>query len=269
MKKTTFNAIRQLVYSASGISLADSKEALVQSRIANRTRELDLDVEGYLALLGRDEREVDVLIDAISTNVTSFFRENAHYPLFQALIEQRVKSGAPRIRVWSAGCSTGEEPYSLVMSALQVPGTAKVDFKLLGTDICRPALQKAMEGVYEKRLLEKVPKGTLERFFKPLADGRWQARDELRSRVMFRYLNLNEPIPLRGPLDAVFCRNVMIYFEQPMRRRLVQSFLDALAPDGLLFIGHSESLTGLDVGVRAVGPSAYQKLERVEVKGAA
>ncbi|MEA1996635.1 MAG: protein-glutamate O-methyltransferase [Gemmatimonadota bacterium] len=266
MDPKTFNALRSLVYEKSGISLGDNKKALVCSRIGKRIRQLGLDdFKDYLKYLNSDEkgREVVELLDVISTNVTNFFREPKHFEVLSSLLKKWAGAGQRRFRIWCAASSTGEEPYTIAMTVREALNDVS-DTKILATDISTQVLEKAVKGVYEERHVEKIPGYLLSRYFKKIrrgdSEGLYEASQSLKQMLTFRRLNLNvTPYPLKGPLDVVFIRNVMIYFDNQVRAKVLKDMYRLLKPGGYLMVGHSESLTGLVSEFKSVMPSVYIK----------
>ena len=262
----SFAAFRDLVYGRSGIVLADGKQALVGSRIGKRMRQLGLarfpDYLDWVKGEGGEEEMVQ-LLDAISTNVTSFYREPAHFGFLRSRLEEWLREGRARLRIWCAASSTGEEPYTLAMTVRECQPDPACDIRILATDISTRVLRTARAGVYPQAKIEALPPGSAARHFERVGGRQgqdWSARPELRALLRFARLNLAEPpFPMQGPFDFVFCRNVMIYFDNPVRQRLLAEFHRLLAPGGFLIVGHSESLTGLTTGFRAVRPSIYRK----------
>ena len=262
-----FQFISDLVKDRCGINLHDGKKDLVQARLAKCIRQAGHeDAQAFLDHVKTDHsgEAVAGLIDAMSTNLTSFFRESQHFDYLRetflpALIAKRKLTGQQRLRGWSAGCSTGEEPYSLAMTLIEAAGSDVLDVKLLATDISRPVLETARQGVYDKARLDSVPVAFRTRYFEPGGQGRFKAGQPLRDVVRFNHLNLMETWPFTGPFDFIFCRNVMIYFDKPTQQRLVSRFYDCLEPGGLLFTGHSESLTGVSHKFKYVLPTIYAK----------
>jgi chemotaxis protein methyltransferase CheR len=265
LDRATFERIRDIVYSRSGIVLKDDKATLVAGRLGRRLRELGLTSPSeYLAFLERDQSggELTNLLDAISTNVTYFFREPDHFELISQLHSRWVAAGQRRFRYWSAASSSGEEPYTLAMT-LHALGTSNLDLKILATDISTSILEQAIAGVYPEKALGEIPRQLFMRYFRRQPGAgppMYEVTEELRQLVTFRHLNLAVfPSPLHGPLDMILCRNVMIYFDQKLRSRLVREFARLLKPGGCLIISHAESLVGIDVDLKLVRPSVYVK----------
>jgi len=266
MERGTFDRFRALVYQQSGITLGENKLALVNARVAKRLRALGLsDVKSYLDYVQRDERadEVVNLLDVISTNVTSFYREPDHFQFIAERFEEWLARGQQRFRFWCAASSSGEEPYTLAMTLLETAGRRPVDVKILGTDISTRMLERCRAAEYPEERMQSVPAALRTRYFTRVRDNgasRLVAGAPLRRVTVFRRLNLAEPpFPMKGPLDAVFCRNVMIYFDDTVRRGLLSDIHRLLRDDGFLFVGHAESLTGMVSAFRTVQPSVYRK----------
>jgi len=273
METQLFQRFAALAYQKAGISIKPGKEALVSARVAKRLRALSMtDAESYLRYLEEDQsgEELVRFLDVISTHFTSFFREPDHFELLESEIAGRVQAGQRRIRIWSAASSTGEEPYTIAMTALGVKGLEGLDLKILATDIAADTLRQAAEGCYSAARMEPVPLALRARWFTRKHDPGdpqgelWEAKPELKSRVAFRRLNLAEPpFPMQGPFDVVFCRNVLIYFDQPTRQRLISAIERLLRPGGLLCIGHTETLSGISSGFRMQRPSVFRRPEGV------
>jgi chemotaxis protein methyltransferase CheR len=264
-----FNRLRELVREYTGISLSDAKRELVYSRLARRLRGLKLkSFAEYCALVeGRPAEEMQELINAITTNLTAFFRENHHFEQLAAEILpqlERERSGTRRLRLWSAGCSTGEEPYSMAIvireALAHLPGW---DIKILATDIDSKVVAAATEGVYGADRLRNVTAERARRWLPPIA-GRpdhCAASDELKALITFKQLNLFETWPMKGPFDVILCRNVVIYFDRDTQRALFDRMADQQEPGGWLFIGHSENLFNVTRRYRLVGHTVYRKVE--------
>lgn len=256
-----YQRIRDLVYGEVGIELGPSKQALVEARLARRLRELGLDgYDAYLHLLAGDHGgdELVLLLDAISTNVTSFLRERQGLDEIVRRHAAAQRSGERRFRYWSAASSSGQEAYSLAMLLAEAAPLAGLDLAILGTDISTRVLGLARRGRYPMSQLASIP-AELHRHLR--ADGDlFEIDPGLRALCVFNRLNLvKPPFPMQGPFDAVLCRNVMIYFDQPTRERLVGEIRRLLKPGGLLVTGQAESLSGRVDGFRVVKPSIYEK----------
>jgi chemotaxis protein methyltransferase CheR len=269
MDRKTFDQIREFVYDRSGIHLSEQKESLVSARVGKRMRALGLDdYRTYMNYVLEEEegREAVHLLDAISTNVTSFFRENKAFNFLKDAIGQWWDDGQRRFRFWSAACSTGEEPYTMAMTALESAAGNGADIRILATDISTQVLQTAMEGVYTQEKVGPISPDLLLKYFDQHAcNGEgpaFRAAPALRDRISFCRLNISDPpFPMRGPFDVVFCRNVMIYFDLPVRRRLLGEIHRLLRPGGYLILGQSEGLAGVATKLKTVGPSIYRREE--------
>jgi len=266
MDKKIFTAFRELIYATSGIHLNEKKEALVSARIAKRIRALKLnDHKDYLHYVQSDQtgKEIIQLLDVISTNVTHFFREAHHFNLVSELMTKYLAEGQRRFRFWSAGCSSGEEPYSLAITLKEIVGRQSLDMRILATDISTQILSRCEKAEYEKSKIENVPVMLRDRYFEVKQyDNKkfYYVKNEIKNMILFRRLNLSQvPFPMKGPMDIIFCRNVMIYFDNEVRKRLLMEFYRLLKPKGYLMVGHAESLTGLLSGFKAMRPSVYQK----------
>ena len=262
-----FAAFRTLVHERAGIAIRDGKESLVAARVSKRMRELNLDVVGdYIAHIKADRSgdEMVRLLDAISTNTTSFFREPKAFTAMEEHLTAQLARGERTIRIWCAASSSGEEPYTIAMVLMRVLDKARiapesVDAAILATDISTRVLAQARAGLYHERVMVGVPDDLRRRWFTAAGDS-WQVSEELRRLITFNRLNLSKPpFPMHGPLDLVFCRNVMIYFDTPVRTRLVAAIHRLLRPGGMLVIGSAESLAGLQHDYKTLRPSTFQK----------
>lgn len=240
-----FERIRTMLYKHSGIKLNDSKMDMVYSRLARRLRATGLKTfQDYLALVEKQQdEEWEIFINSLTTNLTAFFREPHHFPL----LKDHVLSLRKRpLRLWCSAASTGEEPYTMAMSMVEAFGNYKPPVEIIATDIDTNVLNKAKAGVYPIDKVEKLPPDTLKRFFlKGAGSNANQAkvRKELSALITFHQLNLlDNQWPINGPFDAIFCRNVMIYFDKDTQYKILKRFAPLLEPHGLLFAGHSESL---------------------------
>jgi chemotaxis protein methyltransferase CheR len=260
-----FRSLVQLAHEYAGIALADNKRNLVYTRVSRRLRALRLnsfrDYRKYLASHGD---ELESFINAISTNLTKFFRESHHFDHFRmhvvAPFAQSLRGGTRRFRIWSAGCSTGEEPYTIAAVLRHgVPDAARHDIRVLATDIDTDVLGKGTRGEYPVQAFDDIPE-TYHDYFRAAANGKaMHAEESLRSLITFRRLNLIEPFPFSGKFDAIFCRNVMIYFDGPTKSDLIDRFIQALNVGGFLYIGHSESLLGSHPELQLVGRTIYRR----------
>jgi len=266
MQPAVFQRFARLAYDKAGIAIKPEKVALVNARVAKRIRALSLDsAESYINYLEADQtgEELTCFLDLISTHFTSFFRERDHFELLEEEARRWVEEERKRVRIWSAACSTGEEPYSMAMTLLDLPTLAAVDWRILATDIAAATLDEARAGRYPRGRTETIPTAKRKRFIAPSAESGalHEVVPAVRDRVSFRRLNLAaQPYPMRGPLDVVFCRNVLIYFDQPTRERLVREVERLVAPGGLLCIGHTETLNGIKSGFRMVRPSVFRRV---------
>jgi len=251
LSEMTFNKFRALIYDKTGIHMRDGKQILIANRLRKRLVQLKIaSYEEYYALLtSRQCTDVEMahFIDAVSTNETYFFREGNHFTALSTVILPELFKTNARVRIWSAGCSTGEEVYTLRIVADEAARAAgpghEVD--IYGTDISTTVIARAREGIYHDRAIRLVPPDLLKSYFTPVSDGGFQVVDGARSRVDFRVHNLFTDSPPAERINIIFCRNVMIYFDKPTQAKLVDGiFAKAIHPDGYLFIGHSESLTG-------------------------
>jgi chemotaxis protein methyltransferase CheR len=254
MTDRDFKAIAAMLYLDAGIYLPDSKSTLVYSRLVKRLRTLGLaSFRDYCDLVGssggRGERRE--MLSALTTNVTRFFREPHHFDhlrlhVLPPLLEQARRGG--RVRLWSAACSTGQEPYSMALTVLGLePNAGALDVRILASDIDARVVEQGRAGVYSDVALSEVPALSRERYFTPVGGeprGAMKASDALRRLVVFRTLNLNAAWPMPGKFHAIFCRNVVIYFDEETQQAVWSKFADKLEAGGWLYIGHSERVTG-------------------------
>jgi chemotaxis protein methyltransferase CheR len=265
MDNRIFEKFRDLILTESGISLSEEKRLLLANRLRKRLRQLGLQNENeYLAIVLGDEskQELGELIDAISTNHTFFFREKSHFDFLTAELQGWSASNKKLVKGWCAGCSTGEEPLSISILANENYVATNRAFKLLATDISPSVLSVASEGVYEIRHLQNVPHQYRSKYFSKVNPDLCKANDSLSSLILFKLLNLSLfPYPLQGGFDFIFCRNVMIYFEDDLRARLIGEMTRLLRPGGYLFIGHSETVPRGRFPLKMVKSAVYQKTE--------
>jgi chemotaxis protein methyltransferase CheR len=270
MTEREFADVQKFLYAESGIALGPTKQALVVTRLGRRLRALGLSTVGAYLRHVQEHRgqELVAMLDALTTNETHFFREPRHFELLERHVFPRWRAEAAegtrsrRIRVWSAASSTGEEPYSLAMLLLaHFPADDGWQVEIAATDLSTRVLAAAEQAVWPMERASEIPRSLLRRFMlrgTGSQEGRMRAAPELRTAVRFSRLNLNDATyPLAGPFDLIFCRNVMIYFDLASKQGVVQRLFERLAPDGLLFLGHAETLTGVSERGAAVVPTVY------------
>jgi chemotaxis protein methyltransferase CheR len=266
-----FDFLSSLVTSHTGIMLGGHKRQLVYGRLTRRLRQLGIaSFAQYCRYVERHlDEELGELVNAITTNLTAFFREHYHFEHLaeHALPDRMAKCGSNRrLRLWSAGCSTGEEPYSIAMTLAETLGSdlPAWDARILATDIDTQVLARADGGVYPEERIEGIAPERKQRWFRR-GTGRNQGKvrvdDRLHELIAFRPLNLMDSLwPMRGPFDIIFCRNVVIYFDKSTQARLFDRYADLLAPDGYLYVGHSESLHGMSTRFKLIGRTIYQRI---------
>ena len=263
-----FRQLRELIHRHTGIALSDHKRALVCARLARRLRHYQFTrYAQYYELLCQgdpDGAELKEMINAITTNKTDFFREAHHFQFLTEQVFPKLRQGKTRrLRLWSAAAATGEEAYSLAMTAREAfADSPDWDIKILATDIDTRVLAHAHEGVYTVEQASHIEPGLLRRYFLKghgECENRVRAKPVLKTLLRFRQLNLlDEPWPMRAPFDVIFCRNVLIYFDKATQRRLLERLTTMLSPGGFLMLGHAEAVHGFDHLYRAVGHSIYQ-----------
>lgn len=261
-----FDEIRSLAHRVFGLDLKTGKEALVSARLAKRVRDLQLEsISHYLELLRHDGtgNELLSLIDALTTNFTSFQREPQHFNYLRKTVLDLIRNQRGTLNIWSAGCSTGEEPYTVLMNIADELGDAALDrVHLVASDISRRALGAAQAGVYDADRLRNLPEKWHSRFFQKGTGshaGEVRIKPYLREKIEFRRVNLMEPFESIPSFHLIFCRNVMIYFDKPTQERLIGKFSTRLEPGGWLFIGHSEGLMGIQHDLEYVMPAIYRR----------
>ncbi|MBK8962799.1 MAG: protein-glutamate O-methyltransferase [Candidatus Competibacteraceae bacterium] len=264
-----FQRVRQIINDIAGISLADGKRELVYSRLSRRLRQRGMQrFEDYCNLLEAhdDTVEMSEFVNALTTNLTSFFRESHHFEfLAKELLPELIRKqslGNRRLRIWSAGCSTGEEPYSIAMVVRETLPSVGWDVKILATDLDSNVLATAERGVYDESRVKDLSDARLRRWFQKgrgAQAGQVRAASALRDLITFKQLNLMDDWPMRGPFDVIFCRNVVIYFDKPTQRVLFERFADLLDDQGHLFVGHSESLFKVTERFAPLGKTIYQR----------
>lgn len=266
-----FARIAQFLHATTGIRLTDGNERMVYARLAARVLELGLaSFSAYvdLATSPSENEERDRLISALTTNTTHFYREGYHFDFLTETILpgliRRAREG-DRIRIWSAGCSTGDEPYSIALCVLAAfPDVASHDVRILATDIDRTALGRAATASYSPNSLRELPASLAEKHFEAVTDTNHQRpKAEVRSLIAFRHLNLVGPWPFKGPFDVIFCRNVAIYMDPETQEQVWTAFREVIRPGGHLFIGHSERLSAsLKTDFSLVGTTTYRRTAR-------
>ena len=258
-----FERVRRLIRSCAGIALAEGKQEMVYSRLARRLRATGAaSFDVYLNQLERSaaDTEWQAFTNALTTNLTSFFRESHHFPVLAAHASERTS-----MTVWCSASSTGEEPYSIAMTLCDAYGSLTPPVRIVATDIDTEVLATAAAGVYPEERVSGLNKAQLSRYFQKgrgAQEGKVRVREELRSLIEFRPLNLlGRDWNLRQPFDAIFCRNVMIYFDKPTQRQILSRFLPLMKPDGLLFAGHSENFLYVCDALRLKGKTVYELLK--------
>jgi chemotaxis protein methyltransferase CheR len=267
--RADFERVRGLIYQRAGISLADSKQEMVYSRLARRLRATGIDsFSRYLDALeagrlsGNTGEEWEAFTNALTTNLTSFFREAHHFPLLAEHVLKARRQHPGQLTIWCSASSTGEEPYSIAMTVCEAFNTLSPPVSIIATDIDTNVLATAAAGVYPIERVDKLEPERLRRFFlkgKGAQEGLVRVRPELRNLVTFRQLNLlADGWDLKGPFDAIFCRNVMIYFDKDTQRRILSRFVPLMKPDALLFAGHSENFLYVSDSLRLRGKTVYE-----------
>ncbi|HSC81435.1 MAG TPA: CheR family methyltransferase [Chitinolyticbacter sp.] len=258
-----FEKIRKKIYDYAGISLAPTKHDMVYGRLAKRLRALNLRTfNEYLQVLERgDHREFELFTNSLTTNLTSFFRESHHFPILADLLKANRSAGT--LNLWCSASSSGEEPYSMAITACEAFDSLRPPVRIIATDLDTHVLDIAKSGIYSGDEVQKLDPARVRRFFDKMPDGRYQVKQELRDMISLRRLNLVEPNwSLRGPLDGIFCRNVMIYFDKPTQLKILQRFAPMLKPEGLLFVGHSENLYHAAEHFKLRGKTVYELVKR-------
>ena len=272
LKDSEFLKFSSYVYDKCGINLHEGKKELVKARLGKILRQRNLDsFRTYYNYVVNDKsgHELTLLLNAISTNLTYFFRESQHFDFLRAkalpeIVKIKVPSKNNCFRFWSAGCSSGEEAYSIAIATREfLNNSKKWQIKILATDLSTKVLASANTGIYEKKKIESVPYELQRRYFQK-GDNNWRdyfkVKQEVRKNISFKRLNLGEKFCFKIPFDVIFCRNVMIYFDNPTKETLVEKFSQNLSNGGYLFIGHAESLAGIKHHLKYIQPSIYRKI---------
>ncbi|NJO15329.1 MAG: protein-glutamate O-methyltransferase CheR [Thioploca sp.] len=264
--KQDFDLLRKLVSEHTGINLSDHKQEMLYSRLSRRLRALNLkSFSNYYKLLQNDGGEELIhFVNAVTTNLTAFFREPHHFELLEQIILPKLMEkqiATQRLRIWSAGCASGEEPYSIAMVVREVV-PSHWDVKILATDLDSSVLARGIQGVYEEERVSGISPLRLRRWFKKGTGnqiGRVQVVPELQALITFKQLNLMHGWPMRGLFDIIFCRNVVIYFDKATQKVLFERFANILDDKGYLLIGHSENLFQLSTRFQLLRQTVYIK----------
>jgi len=270
IKDEEFNKLRSLIYKNIGINLTEEKRTLLMGRLQKTLKSLNFtNFSQYYEYLVADKTgdALSNLANTISTNHTFFWREKEHFDFFQSTALPEIAARAKQnntndIRIWCAGCSTGEEPYTLGFTMMEFFGQEykKWDAGVLATDISAKVLEYAIKGVYPSDRVKMLPDKIINKYFNKTKSGDYEVKEELKREILYRRFNLmNQKFPFKKRFDAIFCRNVMIYFDNPTRETLVNKFYDLLVPGGYLFIGHSESLNRNATKFSYIQPALYKK----------
>ena len=256
-----FEKIRKMIYDYAGIALSPSKHDMVYGRLARRIRALNLSTfQQYLQIIEHgDSKEFELFTNSLTTNLTSFFREAHHFDILrQQFLDNKSQGG---FSIWCSASSTGEEPYSIAITACEAFESLRPPVKIIATDLDTNVLEVAKNGVYPGLEVQKLSPQRVSRYFNKLSDGYYQMKQELRDMIVFRRLNLVEPSwSIRGPLDAIFWRNVMIYFDKPTQHKILQRYLPLMKPKGQLFVGHSENLYHASELFKLKGKTVYEPI---------
>ncbi len=258
-----FDRIRRFIHQRAGIALNPSKKDMVYGRLVRRIRALQLpSFTAYLERLfsERGNEELEHFVNALTTNLTYFFREEHHFPI----LAEHLRTLSGEVNIWCCAASTGEEPYSLAMTALETASSgARLNVNIVATDLDTNVLRVGAEGIYGAEAINKLPAGMANRYFDRVDDQRWRAKPALRQMIRFQQLNLVDPQwSVRGPFDAIFCRNVMIYFDRDTQLAVLRRFAPLLKPDGLLFVGHSENFYHATDLFRLRGKTVYERVSK-------
>ncbi|MGB0347292.1 MAG: CheR family methyltransferase [Balneolaceae bacterium] len=256
-----FQRVRKIIHDYCGIFINEGKEALVQSRLSKRMRKLGINsFSEYLDLIEQQKPQGEFLsfVDVLTTNKTSFYRENKHFEFIKEVLYPKMRGRS--VKWWSAGCSTGEEPITLAMNLLEAKNKyGWQSVKILATDISRDVLQVAKSGVYTPNKIGDIPTQYLNKYFTTQNDSTFKVNANVRNMITYGRLNLNDRWPLKGHFQMIMCRNVMIYFNRQTQEQIIRNFKELLEPGGFVFLGHSESMNAAALGFHNVAPAVYQK----------
>jgi chemotaxis protein methyltransferase CheR len=267
MENELYEKYCKLIYKISGIHLGKNKQTLVEGRIAKRLKAVQMSsYEEYLKFVSGNVNEQNDMLDVISTNVTHFYREERHFTILHDIIKDLAASGQRKFRVWCAAASSGEEPYTIAMTIKDALAGKEVDLKILASDISRPVLKKFKVGRYPQEALSKLPPHLVTNYMvrdekhRHNDDTFYSMSEEIKELMIIKRINLSTPpFPMKGGLDIIFIRNVMIYFDDTVKEKLINDAYRLLKPGGYLFIGHSESLSGISHEFKLISPATYRK----------
>jgi chemotaxis protein methyltransferase CheR len=270
LKDSEFEKISKLIYEQCGINLHEGKKELVKARLGKRLRECNYkSFRDYCHFVTTNEGkdELIAMIDSISTNLTSFYREESHFVRLQVIVSSildkaSARGSVPKFNVWSAGCSTGEEPYTIAITIKEAAKMRQLDARIFATDISTKVLQVAEAAIYPKERIKKIATPVLGKYFQigtGNSSGYYRLKKDIKDMVTFQRFNLMDKFPSEANFDVIFCRNVMIYFDKPTQTQLVNKYYSSLKKDGYFFVGHSESLNALKHSFKYKEPSVYQK----------
>ncbi|WP_238376372.1 CheR family methyltransferase [Marinagarivorans algicola] len=264
MTYSSFTIMRDIAYQLTGIVLSDHKQNMIYARLSRRLRVLGVNTfDEYCRLLTVGSTELNEFVNAITTNLTAFFREEHHFKYLKAHILpvlHKKNKHSSRLRIWSAGCSTGEEPYSIAMVLSSQTMFESWDAKILATDLDSSVVAKGREGVYSEERCASIPLQYTQYLQPHLAPGQRSVCDDIRRKIVFKELNLLEAWPMKGPFDIIFCRNVVIYFDKETQKKLFSRYASLLSDGGYLFIGHSENIHQVSQDFKPLGQTIYQKI---------
>ena len=262
-----FECIKKMIYARAGIALAENRQEMVYTRLSRRLRATkSKGFSEYLKRLENNDQDAEweSFVNALTTNLTAFFRESHHFPILSEHAKKRQPGHT--VKLWCSASSTGEEPYSMAMTMVEAFDSLRPPVRILATDIDTQVLTVAREGIYSLDRLESMPSERIKRFFlkgKNRTSGYVRVRQELRDLITFRPLNLlHSKWPMHGPFDAIFCRNVMIYFDKPTQYQILQKFVPLLDRDGLLFMGHSEVFQHASDLIKLIDRTVYKPVLR-------
>lgn len=263
-----YDFLRSMLKEKTGIELGPTKHNMVYARLAKRLRKLGMKTfRQYIEFIGSADgvAELGTTLNALTTNLTKFFRENHHFEHLATTVLQEVRARAVsqgrRLRIWSAGCSSGEEPYSAAITLLRaMPDIKQWDAKILATDIDTEMVRRGSEGIYPAASLEGMPADIANKYFESHGADKVRVVAEARNLISFKHLNLIGNWPMKGPFDVIFCRNVVIYFDKDTQRVLFDRYANLLVPGGFLYIGHSENLFGITERFKLLGRNIHRKI---------